>query len=553
MREKENEKTQLDKLAAKMRELTGDFQARLPETLKEIRDLAVSFQEAPGPESLREIARRAHKLAGAGGTFGLPELSRTAGLVEGLAAEIQAAANYDPVQVRELVSLVDSLVPDATPGADPEFWGRIPRRNLATVAAPLILIFRNGTEGRELAGQMKLFGYDSVNLPDPVRFRDWLAESPSREFSAIFIDATFLPEYEGIRERIPAQPDLPVIFFARADSQAIRLRAIQAGGRAFFQYPPKIQSLVSRLDEFTARIFSEPLRILLMDDDRTLVTHYSRVLEAVRCQTRAITQPEDFLLTVAQFQPDLILLDLYINGKALGLELARMIEQHEDYFTIPIVFLSTEEKLQRKFRAIAAGGENFLTKPVSPMNLVHAVVLRARRARKARHLLTRDGLTGLLNFASVEKKLDELWELVKKGADGRKLALGLVDIDHFKKVNDTYGHPTGDLILQTLGRMLMERFREPDVAGRHGGEEFLILLPDTNLADARALLELLREDFSKIMFYGPGGEPFHCTLSCGIVAAADLPGPRAAIQNVDAALYRAKKNGRDRVETGTKS
>jgi PleD family two-component response regulator len=116
---------------------------------------------------------------------------------------------------------------------------------------------------------------------------------------------------------------------------------------------------------------------------------------------------------------------------------------------------------------MAAGGENFLTKPIDPDHLARAVFRRAERARRSSALQNTDSLTGLENFRAVEESLEQLMGRALR--EGSPLSLGMIDLDHFKAINDNYGHATGDRVLQAMGRLLRQRFRDPDVAGRHGG------------------------------------------------------------------------------------
>jgi diguanylate cyclase (GGDEF)-like protein len=159
-------------------------------------------------------------------------------------------------------------------------------------------------------------------------------------------------------------------------------------------------------------------------------------------------------------------------------------------------------------------------------------------------MATTDGLTGLVNHRTFQERFAEM--LARAERTGGRQALLLTDIDHFKKVNDTYGHPTGDVVLRGVAQVVRDCVRKIDLAARYGGEEFAIVLEGTDLAGARQLAERIRAEVQKQVFQSSKG-PFSCTLSLGIaVYPEDGRDKKALIANSDQALYHAKHNGRNR-------
>jgi diguanylate cyclase (GGDEF)-like protein len=161
-------------------------------------------------------------------------------------------------------------------------------------------------------------------------------------------------------------------------------------------------------------------------------------------------------------------------------------------------------------------------------------------------MATTDGLTGLVNHRTFQERFVEMLARAERSAG--KQALLLTDIDHFKKVNDSYGHPTGDVVLRGVAQVVRDCVRKIDLAARYGGEEFAIVLEGTDLAGARQLAERIRTEVQKQIFAAPEGkEPFSCTLSLGIaVYPDDGRDAKALIAHADQALYHAKHNGRNR-------
>jgi len=194
--------------------------------------------------------------------------------------------------------------------------------------------------------------------------------------------------------------------------------------------------------------------------------------------------------------------------------------------------------------ALNLGGDRFLTKPVRADELIPEVAARAKRSRVIRALMAHDSLTGLYNHSHIVELLET--EVARARRNTKPLCHAMIDLDFFKRVNDTHGHAVGDRVLQSLAHLLQRRLRKTDIIGRYGGEEFAIILPDTVAAGAMQVLDEVRTTFAQIRHESPRGA-FMVTLSAGVAeyprfaAAAELS--RAA----DTALYRAKGEGRDRV------
>ena len=196
--------------------------------------------------------------------------------------------------------------------------------------------------------------------------------------------------------------------------------------------------------------------------------------------------------------------------------------------------------------AMASGADDFLTKPISSERLVGLVRARAKRARKLNDLMSQDSLTGLLKHASIKDRLAQ--EVDRAQRQNRPLSVAMIDIDFFKKVNDSYGHPVGDQVIKTLGHLLRQRLRRQDSVGRYGGEEFAAVMPDCTTEDAVRLLDDIRQRFSEVRFIHQG-QSFGVTLSAGV--ASINPGTDAAnlLAQADAALYGAKHGGRNQVQS----
>ena len=190
------------------------------------------------------------------------------------------------------------------------------------------------------------------------------------------------------------------------------------------------------------------------------------------------------------------------------------------------------------------GADAFLTKPIGSEHLIASITHRVERTRAVRFFMERDSLTGLLNHNNLMDQLDR--EITRSTRTGGEICFVMLDLDNFKKVNDTYGHLTGDRVLKGLARILQERLRSTDIIGRYGGEEFGIIFPNTSLENGKDLMNELREDFGRTPQYCED-TPFYVTFSCGIAAYPNFEKAVTISEAADRALYRAKEEGRNRV------
>jgi len=173
--------------------------------------------------------------------------------------------------------------------------------------------------------------------------------------------------------------------------------------------------------------------------------------------------------------------------------------------------------------------------------------LRARLFAQTERMATTDGLTGLLNHRTFQAKFDE--EIARAARNGRKVSLILTDIDHFKSINDTYGHATGDAVLRGVAKILLRCARSTDVVARYGGEEFAIVLPETDMAGGKIIAERIREAVMKHEFQTELG-PLKCTLSLGIATYPDVSELKHELfEKTDQCLYHCKRMGRNRSTT----
>jgi diguanylate cyclase (GGDEF)-like protein len=451
-------------------------------------------------------------------------------------------ASRQPLSDAEQVEVVDALVRMRVE-AGPE--------DLAPAIAPMpricILAPAGGVE--IMAGQAFMAGYLIEVFSEAPAFLEAVAADPP-DLAVVDLEASVagggLP---ALLQRLRAFPgrEVPLAFLSQYADLEARLEAVRAEGVAFFPKPLDLMTLLDVVDQLRSHQLQEPIRVLLVEDDPLTAAFCARILEGAGMRAAVVRDPMAVMEPLVELRPDVLVMDLYMPDCS-GLELASVIRQQAAYVSLPIVYLSGEQQLDRQLEALSKGAEDFLTKPISPAHLITIVTTRALRGRQLKSLLVRDSLTGLLNHVHLEDKLR--LEMARAARVGRPLVFAMLDLDHFKAVNDTYGHASGDQVIKSLARLLQRRLRRTDAIGRWGGEEFAVILPDTDLPGALAVLEDLRGHFAALP-HDLGRQTVGLTLSCGLASFPEYLEPLALVDAADQALYAAKRLGRNRCVTST--
>ena len=286
-------------------------------------------------------------------------------------------------------------------------------------------------------------------------------------------------------------------------------------------------------------------RLLVVDDCAMMQMLVRHRLEDERIELHTASSGAEGLALARELEPDAILLDLEMNDLD-GFEVLTALLEEPVTRDIPVLFISGHARTEVKVRALEMGAMDFIAKPFEVAELKARVRAAFRVRRLIRMLAQRaqiDGLTGLWNRAYFDARLDQ--EIALATRHDTPLALILADVDHFKSVNDRYGHPAGDAVLEEVARTLATG-RSGDVVCRYGGEEFAIILPLAEAHGAAELAERLRRRFHETTW---PGDVKDITSSFGVTDLARCPDatPDALIRSADQALYRAKHEGRDRV------
>jgi two-component system, cell cycle response regulator len=307
---------------------------------------------------------------------------------------------------------------------------------------------------------------------------------------------------------------------------------------------------------------AQPQRILVVDDhpDNIEIIHARLVSRGFEVDTA--TNGQEALERVKQNPPHLILLDVMMPLMD-GYEVSRRIKNDDELPYIPIILVTARDSTQDKVEGLDAGADDYLTKPVNFPELEARVrsMLRIKRLqdeldqknreleevnRKLKKLSITDGLTELFNHRHVHELLQEEFERSRRSGD--PIAVAMLDLDRFKQVNDTYGHPTGDVILYETAKILRDSAREIDMIGRYGGEEFIAILPGTSEEAGVQFAERVRQRVEAHLYRDEATE-VRMTLSAGVASHPEflVDNPDLLLKRADEALYSAKTGGRNRV------
>lgn len=526
-----------------LRRLRAEGVQRLGERVQEVAEGWAALADRPdwdeaARQAARDLAASAHRLAGAGGTFGFPAISLAAAPLEVMLLGLSEHVDDSTDRMGQTAHLVETVRaawaagPVSTSGMEGEAGAAA-----HPGGAEAIFLFSAPGEQATLAAIITNLGYALEQVTDLAS----LAAQPAGRMAAAVVDDA-LPDAAALCVQLSTL--CPVILLAQEGSFEARLAAARAGVTAVVAKPVEVNELADWLDHFASRNAQARYSILVVDDDPLLAEAYALTLRRAGMLVTVVSDPSRAIEALAAATPDLILMDVQMP-EVDGIELARVIRQTRRHLSLPIVFLSAEQDTARQLLARKLGGDDFIPKPVDLDRLVTLVRLRAERARSLRAVMESDSLTGLLNHARFKERL--ALELERARREGQELSLAIIDLDHFKGVNDTHGHLVGDRVIRGLARSLRKHLRRTDVIGRYGGEEFAALLPSTSPEQAAARLDKIRERFGATPFDGAHG-PFSVTYSAGIAGSGPHEGPEALISAADAALYAAKRTGRNRVE-----
>jgi two-component system, cell cycle response regulator len=380
----------------------------------------------------------------------------------------------------------------------------------------------------------------------------------------------------------PQTQHIPVLMVTALDQPSDKVRGLEAGADDFLTKPvddiqlmARVRSLVrlkALTDELRARArtgqeiaIEDAMRVLErrdVTDGRVLLIetdarHAERVKNALLGTARVdvLLNPADAALAVSAGEYELALVSMTM-GEFDPLRVCSQMRTAETTRTLPIILIAEESDRPRVVRGLDLGVNDFIMRPVERNELRARVKTQIRRQRYAGELrrsvsntlalAVTDELTGLYNRRYFDRHLALMLEKAREQA--RDMAVMLIDMDFFKSVNDTHGHDVGDAVLREFADRLRRNIRGVDLACRFGGEEFVVLMPDTDFRQAQGVAERVRMSVSERSFPAADGRPLAVTISIGVALNEHVAdSPELILKRADIALYRAKREGRNRV------
>lgn len=297
----------------------------------------------------------------------------------------------------------------------------------------------------------------------------------------------------------------------------------------------------------------EPSKILVVDDDPFSANLITATLRSAGFASSPCTDPTQALAAIERELPQLIILDVDMPVID-GLALCRRVRAHPAMQLTPILFVTRRGDANQRVAGLEAGGNDYIAKPFDPRELVARVRSHLQRLAALQDMAVRDGLTRCFNHKYFKMRLDQ--EVARSHRYGSPLSLAMFDVDHFKRVNDTYGHPAGDAVLAQLAGLALASVRSSDLVARYGGEEFAILLIEAGGKEAGIVANRFRERVAAhaILHQAAGAASpveLRVTVSAGVAQLRDEESTASLIERADAALYEAKAGGRNQVRLKT--
>jgi diguanylate cyclase (GGDEF)-like protein len=542
------EQSKLEQQLAKLHQQYMErLQADIPVLAAQVNALVTLSSQPDWRAVVMPLKLKFHTLAGSAGTFGLPQLGKLAKNLElQLKDWLEQESAPDLSAINSFMAIFQQVQYAHQSGHQVMNLTSAKLDVMGDQKALIYVLEDDEETAKHLTLTLATFGYQIQSYKRiaelDVALKVQLPDALILDISLPDEEQTGLDYIAGFQHTLTEA--LPVLVLTSHDSFEHHLQAVRIGARGYFVKPLNTTALEARLQRLLAVRRREAFRVLIVDDDQLLAEHYALVLQGAGLRAEILLDPSQIYEGLNRFRPDVVLLDVMMPGCS-GPELAQLIRLQDEWLSVPIIYLSSETDGERQLAALVKGGDDFLTKPITDTALIVAVFARAQRARQLADMMTKDSLTGLLQHARVKERLSH--ELQRSERTGEPLSVVMLDIDHFKRVNDSYGHLIGDQVISSLANLLKQQLRKTDIIGRYGGEEFLLILPDCNQQQAFGLVEQLRQSFASLPF-SFDYQSFHCTFSAGICQAVATDQTDQLIDQADKALYSSKHAGRNQTQ-----
>jgi diguanylate cyclase (GGDEF)-like protein len=291
-------------------------------------------------------------------------------------------------------------------------------------------------------------------------------------------------------------------------------------------------------------------KILVVDDDPFSAGLIDNCLRNAGFVSSYCCEPTKAMEIIRSELPDLIILDV-VMPEIDGFDLCRQVRSHPAMQLTPVIFVTRKGDVEQRVAGLAAGGNDYIAKPFEPMELVARVRTHLQNLAALRDLAIRDGLTRCYNHKFFRMRLEQ--EMARSHRYESSLSFGLMDIDHFKAINDTWGHPAGDLVLAELASLTVASLRSTDLVARYGGDEFAFLLIESGAPEGQLVATRLRDSVAgrRVLLSSDPAKPavqIPVTVSVGVTSLSKEDTLEGLVQRADQALSSAKAAGRNQVK-----
>ncbi len=487
------------------------------------------------PNARRQAEREMHKLVGSAGTFGFHEASLLAREAESLLGHAEVLGGEQRVRLVELASRMRSqLEGTQPPGAVATGGAEKDKKQVLAITSnhDLVTALQQAEFGLIVTG---------ANEDAHALVRNHLP-------GALVLDTctgVLASRIQLLKELSWEFPQLPKLVLTDQNGLPTRLALSEMGGVEILAEPFTGKEVIEELTALLERRGQLGVKVLAVDDDPSILEVVKSTLEPMGLSVEVLGDPTLFWEMLELTSPDLILLDVdmpYLSG----LDLCRVLRTDARWNDRPVLFLTAYFDTSTVQRIYQAGADDYVNKPVVDSELVTRISNRLARTQQYRRLADTDLLTGLATRRRGLRDLTRMMNLARR--QNLPLAVGILDLDHFKSINDRFGHGSGDLALRLTAQHLSSSFRGEDTVVRWGGEEFVVGLLASNGPNAIRRLEQILESLRVQELPDPRGGTFTLTFSGGVAQYPDdAPDLEGLLRLADQALYRAKEEGRARV------
>ncbi|OKH38074.1 multi-component transcriptional regulator [[Phormidium ambiguum] IAM M-71] len=525
------------KVQAVLQEIRAKFLESWKAQIMVFEDAIVQLSTGNLTQELRSSAQaKAHTLIGSLGSFGLPKGSQVAQQIEQL-LRLDSPGEKEAQQLQNLLDQLEQIVTSKPFTTESTVDVKIGSGRLLVVDDDEILT-------AQIKNEAIIWGFQVEVATNPTAARKSIF---SHAPDIIVLDLSFPDTAEDgislLAELVQITPKIPVLVLTARNQLSDRVEVARLGGNLFLEKPISPEEIIKAVAHELHRTQKPEAKILIVDDDRQVLKALSALLMPWGFQVKTLAEPRHFWQTLATTVPDLLILDVEMPGFS-GIELCQVVRSEPRWSDLPVLFLSGHNDREIIHQVFTVGADDYVQKPIIEPELIARILNRLERTRILHRFTEIDKLTGT---ATRDKSIRDLGRLLRLAErQNQSLCLMILHLDHFKHINDRYGHEVGDLVLSLFGKRLKRFFRSEDIVARWSGEEFVLGLYGITREEGAKRLNDFLLTWCQQEFTDANNHTFRVTFSAGV---ADYSQDGTKLQELyraaDAALSQAKVMGRN--------